>query len=392
MRSDVRPGALSDDDLAVDHELADIALGFRFLLDLTPIDLVEARQAFDADGTTPPFRYRPLEDDPALAAKRVAGVAVDQVADPTLASLLLAKQRELQLQLEMLACRGSEEFLGLSIELYGMVSASLLREARSILADVPPPEPDPGPWLDARGFAAAAQAEVDHYRAQAPDIEAHVDVREGSTGVMVSNGDVLVAPTVRISEARVDALLQHEVGTHVVTHVNGAHQPLHVLASGLAGHEETQEGLAVLAEHLVGGLTAGRLRQLAARVVAVHAMAGGASFAEVHRDLLDADVPRPQAFSITMRVFRSGGLTKDAVYLRGLRDLVDHLGAGGRLEALWLGKMPLTATPLVEELHQRGALRDPLLLPRYLDDPAAVERLAHLDQVSSLAALIGDPA
>ena len=173
-----------------------------------------------------------------------------------------------------------------------------------------------------------AQAELDRYRAFAPDIESHVEIRMGSTGVMVSNGDLLVAPTARVSAARADALLHHEVGTHIVTFVNGSHQQLRILASGLAGHEETQEGLAVLAEYLVGGLTAGRLRQLAARVVAVHQMVGGAEFPEVHRGLVDAGVSADQAFTITMRVFRSGGLTKDAVYLRGLHDLVHHLGAG----------------------------------------------------------------
>jgi uncharacterized protein (TIGR02421 family) len=317
---------------------------------------------------------------------------VDSVEDPTLASLLLGKQRELQLQLEMLSCRGSDEFLPLSIELFGSVSASLLGEARSILEEVPAPGPEPGPWLDAPSFAEAATAELDHYRALAPHIESHVEVREGSTGVMVSNGDVLIAPTARVPRARVHALLQHEIGTHVVTHVNGAHQPLHVLATGLAGQEETQEGLAVLAEHLVGGLTAGRLRQLAARVVAVHAMTGGAAFEDVHRDLLAWDIPASQAFSISIRTHRAGGLTKDAVYLRGLRDLVDHMVAGGRLEALWLGKMPLAAAPLVGELHRRGALRDPILLPRYLDDPAARARLARLPRLSSLASLIEDPA
>jgi len=147
----------------------------------------------------------------------------------------------------------------------------------------------------------------------------------------------------------------------------------------------------VLAEHLVGGLTAGRLRQLAARVVAAHAMTGGASFEEVHRELVDLGVPKGQAFSIVVRAFRAGGLTKDAVYLRGLRELVDHLREGGPLQALWLGKMPLAAAPLVDELHQRGALHDPVLLPRYLDDPAAQARLARLPQVSALASLIGDP-
>jgi hypothetical protein len=54
--------------------------------------------------------------------------------------------------------------------------------------------------------------------------------------------------------------------------------------------------------------------------------------------------------------------------------------------------MPLAAAPLIDELHRRGALRDPVLLPRYLDDEAAQARLARLPQVSSLAALIGDPS
>ena len=70
-----------------------------------------------------------------------------------------------------------------------------------------------------------------------------------------------------------------------------------------------------------------------------------------------------------MRVFRSGGLTKDAVYLRGLHELVGYLGAGQPLDTLWLGKMSLSAVPLVDELHRRGVLTDPLLIPRYLDLP-----------------------
>ena len=186
--------------------------------------------------------------------------------------------------------------------------------------------------------------------------------------------------------------MHHEIGTHVLTFVNGSHQQLRTLASGLAGHEESQEGLAVLAEYLAGGLTANRLRQLAARVMAVHQMISGAEFPEVHAHLVAASVPPEQAFTITTRVFRSGGLTKDAVYLRGLHELVDHLRAGRPLDPLWLGKMPLDAVPLVEELHQRGILTDPLLIPRYLDDEGARARLADIHEIDSLAALIGAPA
>jgi uncharacterized protein (TIGR02421 family) len=385
-------GGLSADDLAVDHELADLAGSFRFLLDLTPIDLPEARQEFEATGRAPELRYRPLEDDTAVAAKRLQAIDVDHVEDPTLATLLRAKHREAQLQLEMLEARGSEDFLSLSIELYGTVSPSLLETARSLLDDVEAPDAEEGPWLDAAAVAKAAQAELDRYRAFAPDLESHVEVREGSTGVMVSNGDVLIAPTCRVAVERLEALLHHEVGTHVVTHVNGANQPLHVLATGLAGHDETQEGLAVLAEHLVGGLTAGRIRQLAGRVVAVHEMVEGTSFEDVHATLVAHDIPPHQAFTIAIRVFRSGGLTKDAVYLRGLVDMVEHVVAERDIDVLWLGKMPLTAVPLVRELHDRGALHDALLRPRYLDDPAARERLAGLPEITSLDQLLGGAA
>ena len=389
-RADVTLATLADSDLAVDRTLADIAASFRFLFDVTPVDLVEARETFRADGRSPKFEYRPLGDDPAVTTARIEEVPIEDVQEPTVAHLLQAKQRELLLLVQMLSCRDSPEFLALSIEQYGAVTPALLHEAQTILAAVPKPPPDPGPWLDADAFVELAEAELDRYRAFAPDIESHVEIRMGSTGVMVSNGDVLVAPTARVSSARAEALLHHEVGTHVVTFVNGSHQQLRILASGVAGHEETQEGLAVLAEYLVGGLTAGRLRQLAARVVAVDEMLRGAEFPEVHRGLVDAGVSADQAFTITMRVFRSGGLTKDAVYLRGLHDLVHHLSTGGSLDVLWLGKMPLAAVPLVEDLHARGLLADPLLRPRYLDDPAASARLSQIHDVDSLSSLIGE--
>ncbi|MET0523621.1 MAG: tyrosine/phenylalanine carboxypeptidase domain-containing protein [Acidimicrobiales bacterium] len=383
---------LSAGDLAVDRELADLAGGFRFLLDLTPVDLPEVRRQFEQDGRVPEFRYRALEDDPEVAIERLAQVQVHEVSDPMLANLLSAKQRELRLQLEMLTHRGSEQLLVLSIELYGAVTSELLAAAQEILGEVRPPSPEAGPWLDAEAVCRAAQAELDRYRAFAPDLESHVEVREGSTGVMVSNGDVLIAPTCRVAASRIEALLHHEVGTHVVTHVNGAHQPLHVLADGLAGHDETQEGLAVLAEHLVGGLTPARLRQLAARVVAVHLMVEGVSFEEVYATLVRSGIPHLQAFTTAIRVFRAGGLTKDAVYLRGLLELIDHLSTGGDLDILLLGKMPLMAVPLVADLHRRGLLKDALLRPRYLDDADARGRLERLADVRSPLELIGEAA
>jgi uncharacterized protein (TIGR02421 family) len=378
------------EDLAVDHELADTASSIRFLLDVTPVNLLDARRAFFADRRTPQFVYGPLEDDPDVTESRIAATRIDAVEDADLVHLLTAKRRELEVQLEMLRRRGTKRFLELSIQLYGTVGPALLGDAESLLGLIPPPLPEHGERLDADAFALLAETELDHYRALHPDLDVHVEIRSDSSGVMVSNGNLLIAPTVRVPIERVHALLQHEIGTHVVTHVNGSHQPIRLLGAGLAEYDETQEGLAVFVEYLVGGLTARRLRQLAARVMAVHQMTEGVPFPDVHQQLVDNGVSPAEAFTITMRVFRSGGLTKDAVYLRGLRRIMEHVGSGGSLDVLWLGKMALADISHVDALRERGALHDPLLLPRYLEDPSVHERLAAVNSHTSPNELIGE--
>ena len=79
---------LADSDLAVDRTLADIATSFRFLFDVTPVDLVDARKTFRANGRSPKFEYRPLRDDPAVTSARIEEVPIGDVEEPTVAHLL----------------------------------------------------------------------------------------------------------------------------------------------------------------------------------------------------------------------------------------------------------------------------------------------------------------
>jgi uncharacterized protein (TIGR02421 family) len=380
---------LAASDLAVDRELADLAESFRFLLDVTPVNVGDARAQFlNGDSPTPQFRYRRLDDRPDVLRARLECIDVHAVADASLAHLLRAKHRELELQIDMLSARSTDDFLSLSLELYGTVSPSLLEEATAVLDEFPPEHRESETLLDAGDFARLVEMELDIYRWIDPDICAHVELRDDTPGVMVSHGDVLIGTSTKVAARRVNALLQHEVGTHVITHVNGARQPLRLLAAGLAGYEETQEGLAVLAEHLVGELGATRLRELASRVVAVHRMIGGDSFSAVHAALVAAGIPEGSAFTTTMRAFRAGGLTKDAIYLRGLQNVLAHVRDGGGLEVLLLGKLPLVEAPLVEDLLRRGVLTPPLLRPRYLTNATTVERLRNLRHTTRVTDLL----
>ncbi|MCE1180156.1 flavohemoglobin expression-modulating QEGLA motif protein [Actinomycetota bacterium] len=385
-------GGLSVDSLGVDYALAQLSSSLRFLLDVTPLNAEDAREAFLADGREPEFIYRAVDTDPKVLSAVLDDIDLGRVEEPILAQLLRRKHRELHQQFEMIGARDTDDFLPLSIELYGGVSTELRETAERLIGQVTPPE-RAETRVDAQQFLALAESEIEHYRSVDPDIEMHAEIRPDVSGVLVSGNTLLIGPETSVDARRADALLQHEVGTHLVTQVNGAVQPIKTLGSGLAGYDETQEGLAVLAEIACGGLTSGRLRQLAARVVTVHRRTSGADFVEAHRALTEVGFPASAAFTTVMRVYRSGGLTKDAIYLRGVLDLLTHIRAGGELDLFFLGKFALEDLPLVEDLHGRGILQPATLQPRYAADPLARERLSRAAETTSLSELLeGEPA
>lgn len=378
-------GGISLRDRAIDHELALVSQSFRFLLDVTPVNVEPAREEFLSSGRLPEFVYRDLEDDPDVLRRVLKDIPIQEVDDAVLGTLLRNKHRELSLQIDLLESRDTEAFMPLSIELYGAITPSLRHTAEQILESVPVATSAKESSLKAEDFLKLALQEIDHYREQDPDIEMHAEIRGDVSGVMVSGESLLMGPSSKVQKIRAHALLQHEVGTHLVTHVNGSAQPVKIMGTGLAGYDETQEGLAVLAEVACGGLTAFRLRQLAARVLTVHRMVTGANFVEAHQALVEDGIPASSAFTTTMRAFRSGGMTKDAIYLRGMLELLEHLKDGGSLDLLLLGKFALEDLPLVTDLQERGVLEPPRLTPRWLDDEDSAARLGR-------AAALGDPA
>jgi hypothetical protein len=133
-----------------------------------------------------------------------------------------------------------------------------------------------------------------------------------------------------------------------------------------------------LAEFLAGGLEPKRMRKLAARVAAVSSMSGGASFAETYHLMRDVwGYSARESFHITIRVYRGGGLAKDAIYLKGLRNLLEHLASSPDLEPLLVGKFALAQLPLIQDLRERGLIEAPRALPRYLAEFETRERLEH---------------
>ncbi|MGV8961370.1 MAG: flavohemoglobin expression-modulating QEGLA motif protein [Stenotrophomonas sp.] len=380
-----------------DEALANISASFDFLLGVSPINTVEAYEVFEAGQRrkAPEFHYRPLPINPDIVKRRLYAIDLRAVEDPVLEQLFDEKRHELDQQLMMLQRRNTPAFRHVSLLQYGGVEAELLEVANTLLAAFAPGSERSGEYVDAAGVQAAAERILARYVQRAPafaDAETCLRADTGP-GLMVSGRSLLISTATSVPNARVDPLLQHEISVHVLTYINGSQQGLGIFGAGLAGYEGLQEGLGVFAEFIVGGLSVARLRLLAARVLVVHAMLDGADFITCHR-LLQADhgFSSRGAFNIVARIFRAGGLTKDAIYLRGFRQVLRRVADGLSLDPLWYGKIAEHHVPVVEELEARGMLRPPVATPEFLDRPDAQARLARLREGHSFIDLLKEPS
>ncbi|MBB6487772.1 flavohemoglobin expression-modulating QEGLA motif protein [Rhizobium lusitanum] len=370
----------------VDRRIDDVASTFDFLLAVTPINEAAAFDAFKAGGRKiqPAFLYRPLELQVEAIKRKLFSISFEHLEDPVLYQLYREKQQELDLQLSLLSSRHNPKFVEFGRALYEPVERPLLREAQAILTGLTRNEPngadDAGVGdqiADCFQVERQAKAMIGAYQRQGKDFRASVELRDDlPSGLMVSGHRLLIARGTLMDTRRVEPLLSHEIGVHLLTYFNGSAQGLRLFRSGLSGYEGMQEGLAVFAEYLSGGMTPERLKVIAGRVVGCASMLDGATFSETYSMLVDDNNFTEQAaFNLVLRLYRGGGLAKDAIYLRGLLALLDHLKNGGALEPFWMGKIATSHFVVMQELAERGLLRLPAIQPIFLHTDAGRARL-----------------
>ena len=368
----------------IDKRLTKIINGFDFIMLNTPVNVNHAWKLFKRYEyrQEPTFWYRPLPFSPPDLKRQLFEIPVHHVEDPTLATLFEEERSQIDLKISMLRDRGTARFLYGSLQLYGGMDNRILNLAHDILTTFRSRSrvhSKKENWVNAVEFAETANKEIQFYQQIYAHFNPKVKIRRDMSTLMVNRGNLLVAENLKIPVNRINALLQHEIGTHLIVHYNGAAQPLQLIRCGLPGYEELQEGLAVFAEFMVGGLNRSRLRVLAARVVAAASAIQGASFVDTCGDLrYKFNFDWHVAFLITTRIYRGGGLTKDVAYLRGLVRLFDYLREGGLLDPLFVGKFAINHVPMIEELLWRQVLKTPPLRPRYLETDSAQQLLQQI--------------
>ncbi|OOG71905.1 flavohemoglobin expression-modulating QEGLA motif protein [Algoriphagus sp. A40] len=372
--------------LSADKAISKISEKLDFILMVTPVNTTEEWLKFKENkfSKLPNFTYRLISLDPELEKRKLFNLSIENIDHPTLAFLQRDKRMELEKQLIMLEERGTRQFLHTSSSVFGEVGNDVRDCALSLLNNGLENEQHEFKTVNAVEFARAAEAELNKYRPYFPEISLCVKIKDNVNGLIVSGSELSIGKNLKISAARMEALIQHEVGTHLLTYCNGHAQPLGLMYSGFAGYEETQEGIAVLSEYLVGGLDINRLKLLAARVIAVDTLIKGGDFIETFNLLWkEYGFKSETAFIISMRVHRGGGYTKDWIYLKGLIRVLAYLQRGGNLSLLYSGKFALNHLPLIEELTHLRILKKPML-PAFL---SSEETQLRMEKIKTLVPL-----
>lgn len=297
-----------------------------------------------------------------------------EARDHPAAALHEAKLDELELDLRIVAAVGlASEVRPLAALRYGTGAPAAgdpvpLREwARSVLAvpsaareapEVPADGPAPSVGAAARSLARAAGIAI----------EVRVDPSLAA-GAASAERTMFVAD--RCFGAReAMRLAVHEVLGHLVAVDHARGQRLRIFEWGTAGAFGDQEGVALCLEARHGYLDAGRMRTLAARVLATDAMHAGVSFGEtVSLFGREHGFDAQEAIALAERAYRGGGVARDAAYARGYLRVSAALDRGHTtLDELRLGRIGLDALPAIRALHREAWVLAPR---RCTDDPSS---------------------
>ena len=368
--SDVLASNLSKEVLNLDRQLYKIARGINTLSYINPTNLKQEKRRFLSKPYSyqPQFTYRQLDLDPYKFREQLYRLPVETIRDADVQKMYRKVIDQLAVRIDLLCSIGTDEFLYNSLRYYGQPDERDIANAKFILHACEYKEQQPA------NISAKEAIEAFKVAAAEYDIPCKVvSSKQLIARAMVSGKVIKVNPNSRFTQDDLDALIHHELGVHLVTSVNAERQPLKILQLGLPGNTHTQEGLAILCEHLSGNFPLHRLKTLALRVVAVEMMVNGDSFNDCFNSLRhDYDVCDDDAFTITARAYRGGGFTKDFLYLRGLKDAI-HAYQTEDLTALFIGKTGFEFKPLLDELIERGILKTPSFMPKALDIKADID-------------------
>lgn len=316
--------------------------------------------------TEPEFVYPSLGFSPQGIQDSLRNAPISAIEDPRLRRLYTDRRDELVGTVEMLRARGTREFFKHSLALAGRPPRDIVQDAEDILSL---PREEARRDLSAEEVKRMLERHVELYRKRYPGFECVIDmVPHMSSTMYVDQNRIHIKEGASYSKVAAECDKHHEIEAHVLTWLNGQHQPLGLLRVGMRGTMAFQESLGVFTEIASGVMAPERVVSLCSRVVAVDSLVRGLEFFDLFERLVEEfGFDTEFAYSVCQRVFRGGGFTKDWVYLAEVGGILRYWATGGDLARLLLGKVALCEVETIGELLDEGVLVPPRFLPLYLE-------------------------
>ncbi|MFC4701298.1 flavohemoglobin expression-modulating QEGLA motif protein [Glaciecola siphonariae] len=353
--------------LDLDAKLHALVSGIEILDAISPINFKQQRVDFFANNylSEPEFAYKPRSLDAFSLKRQLFNLPIESLGDEDLVKLYAAVINSFIDKIDQVVSIGSADFIYDSFRYYGEPSEKDIRNAAFVL-HLPYDKQDDSSLLNAQ--------DIERYLrsfATEQGYEHSVKLDDNMISkALVSGTTVKINSQAKISPVDMKALAHHELGVHLATTLNGRRQPLRVLSLGCPYNTKTQEGLAILSEYMAGCLTVGRLRNLALRVMAVNSMIKEKSFKTTFLLLKEEyQASDEQAFTITARVYRGGGFTKDYVYLRGFHEMLNAYEHSPNFSNLLCGKTAIEYLPVINRLVEKDYLKPPSFISPAFANP-----------------------
>jgi len=357
--------------IAIDKNLSRLLKNFELLAYVNPYNTgTEKNKFFKSKFTEPPkFKYSPIRINPYELKQELSKLPIKEISDITIRHLYESVISSYFDKIDMLGSLGTTKFLYSSLRYFGRPSKKDLQNANYIL-HLPQiaGEPNRQPTLNVdHAIATFKEALIDY------GFDSKIELsKKVISKVMVLNSKkkIQFKPDAKFTRTEINALVEHEMGVHMVTTMNSSHQKLKLFNIGLPVNTKTQEGLAILAEYLSGNITISRLKKLALRVIVVDMMCNGANYMECFNflypnHLADSD----DAFSVVARIFRGGGFTKDYLYLSGFVEILRFWEKENDLSPLLVGKTSFNFYNTLEEMIERDMILKPQFITKSFLEP-----------------------
>jgi alpha-L-glutamate ligase-like protein/uncharacterized protein (TIGR02421 family) len=350
----------------VDQQLIDIDSKIKLLYHLKPLNLEREKADFlKGKIKNPQFEYPPLKFDPVELSDQLEKVKIE---NDDLGTIFKDKKREIDLKIKLLESIGEEAFTEHSKALYGFPSQAERDDCIKKIADID---------IEKQQKDKSTQSAEDAKKKFEQIFEKYglrnwkVKLKESMVADCVAgkNNRLFVRSAAKFSKARIEALIVHEIETHILTAENGKLQQFEIFNRGLANYLKTQEGLAMYNVETQRKTPFDQNFAAMTHVITIN-LSLNMGFREVYEKLLTLGIPSYTAFKSCLKCKRgfydtskAGAFTKDYVYYKGYHQVKSFVENGGDIKDLYIGKLDLEDLEKIKKLKQ---ISGPKILPNWM--------------------------